>query len=69
MTNKVLVTGGTGFLATNIIIQLLEKGYDVKTTVRNLSSKDKIITTLESNNVANIDMLSFAEADLSSDEN
>ncbi|OFI47599.1 3-beta hydroxysteroid dehydrogenase [Floricoccus penangensis] len=69
MTNKVLVTGGTGFLATNIIIQLLEKGYDVKTTVRNLSSKDKIITTLKSNNVANIDMLSFAEADLSSDEN
>ncbi|OFI49734.1 3-beta hydroxysteroid dehydrogenase [Floricoccus tropicus] len=69
MTNKVLVTGGTGFLATNIIIQLLEKGYDVKTTVRNLSGKDKIITTLESNNVANIDMLSFAEADLSSDEN
>lgn len=69
MTNKVLVTGGTGFLATNIIIQLLEQGYDVKTTVRNLSSKDKIITTLESNNVANIDMLSFAEADLSSDEN
>lgn len=69
MTNKVLVTGGTGFLATNIIIQLLEKGYDVKTTVRNLTGKDKIITTLESNNVANIDMLSFAEADLSSDEN
>lgn len=69
MTNKVLVTGGTGFLATNIIIQLLEKGYDVKTTIRNISSKDKIITTLGNNNVANIDMLSFAEADLSSDEN
>ncbi|URZ87857.1 SDR family oxidoreductase [Floricoccus penangensis] len=69
MTNKILVTGGTGFLATNIIMQLLEKGYDVKTTIRNISSKDKIITTLENNNVANIDMLSFAEADLSSDEN
>ncbi len=39
----VLVTGGSGYLASWIIRQLLEKGHRVHTTVRNLSDKDKTV--------------------------
>jgi nucleoside-diphosphate-sugar epimerase len=35
----VLVTGGTGFVAGHVIQQLLERGYSVRTTVRDLSSR------------------------------
>jgi nucleoside-diphosphate-sugar epimerase len=38
----VCVTGGSGFIALHLIIQLLEKGYTVNTTVRSLSNKSKI---------------------------
>ncbi|MBP1045045.1 aldehyde reductase [Enterococcus sp. BWM-S5] len=68
MQNKVLVTGGTGFVGTQIIFQLLEKGYMVKTTVRSFKSKDRVIDVLKSNGVSAIENLSFAEADLSKDE-
>jgi nucleoside-diphosphate-sugar epimerase len=37
MTNKtplVLVTGGSGFIAGHCILELLEEGYRVRTTVR-----------------------------------
>ncbi|KAK9807370.1 hypothetical protein WJX73_008107 [Symbiochloris irregularis] len=38
MAEKVLVTGATGFLATHVVAQLLEKGYTVHATVRSLNS-------------------------------
>lgn len=69
MTEKVLVTGGTGFLGMQMLLQLLNKGYDVRTTVRSLKSKDKVIDTLRKNGVTNFDQLSFIEADLSKDAN
>ena len=69
MTNKVLVTGGTGFLGMQILLQLLKKGYDVRTTVRSLKSKDKVIETLKKNGLSTVDQLSFIEADLSKDDN
>lgn len=69
MTEKVLVTGGTGFLGMQMLLQLLNKGYDVRTTVRSLKSKDKVINTLRENGVSNFDQLSFIEADLSKDAN
>jgi len=34
------VTGGTGFLATELIAQLLKRGYRVRTTVRSLANKN-----------------------------
>jgi uncharacterized protein YbjT (DUF2867 family) len=37
-SETVLVTGGTGFVGMQIIFQLLQKGYHVKTTVRSLKS-------------------------------
>ena len=65
----VLVTGGTGFVGMQIILQLLQKGYQVRTTVRSLASKDKIIDTLKSNGITEFDKLSFAEAKLTIDDN
>lgn len=63
----VLVTGGTGFLGMRIILQLLEKGYAVRTTIRNLKSKDKVIQTLSAHGITQFDKLSFSEAELTRD--
>ncbi len=38
---KILVTGGTGYIASWIINYLLEEGHEVNTTVRDLSKKSK----------------------------
>lgn len=71
MENKetVLVTGGTGFVGLQIILQLLKQGYNVKTTLRSLKSKDKVIDTLKANGIKSIDNLSFVEAELTKDDN
>lgn len=68
MKNNVLVTGGTGFLGMHIIFQLLQKGYNVKTTVRSLKSKEKVIEVLQNNGITDFTKLSFVELDLSKDE-
>lgn len=68
MANTVLVTGGTGFVGVQIIFQLLQQGYKVKTTLRSLSSKTKVIDALKANGITNIDQLAFVEADLSKDD-
>ncbi|KAI4870340.1 NAD(P)-binding protein [Hypoxylon rubiginosum] len=39
---KVLLTGGSGFIATHILQQLLERGHSVVTTVRSQEKADKI---------------------------
>ncbi|WP_088225070.1 aldehyde reductase [Desulfosporosinus sp. FKB] len=69
MSENVLVTGGTGFVGAQIILQLLQKGYNVKTTLRSISSKNKVIDTLKSNGISTFDNLAFVEADLSKDDN
>ena len=38
----VCVTGGTGFVASQLIKQLLEKGYTVKATVRDPTDDSKL---------------------------
>ncbi len=68
MNNKVLVTGGTGFLGIQLIFQLLQKEYDVKTTLRSLKKKKVILDTLKEQGIENFDRLSFIEADLSKDD-
>ncbi|OPJ65658.1 SDR family oxidoreductase [Clostridium chromiireducens] len=69
MTKTVLVTGGTGFVGAHIIFQLLQGGYNVRTTLRSLSSKSKVIDTLKSNGINTFESLAFVEADLSKDDN
>ncbi|MFT3934642.1 MAG: aldehyde reductase [Chitinophagaceae bacterium] len=65
----VLVTGGTGFVGMQIILQLLQQGYYVRTTMRSLKSKDKLIDTLKANGITQFDHLTFAEAELTKDDN
>lgn len=71
MENKetVLVTGGTGFVGMQIVLQLLQKGYRVKTTIRSLKSKDKLIEILKANGITAFDALSFVETELTKDDN
>ncbi|RYG01665.1 MAG: NAD-dependent epimerase/dehydratase family protein, partial [Chitinophagaceae bacterium] len=66
-TQRVLVTGGTGFVGIHTIVQLLQQGYTVKTTLRTLSKRQVIIDALREAGITEISKLSFFEADLTSD--
>jgi nucleoside-diphosphate-sugar epimerase len=66
---QVLVTGGTGFVGVHCILQLLQKGYKVKTTLRSLSRKDEVLEMLKTGGIHSFDKLEFIEADLTKDTN
>jgi dihydroflavonol-4-reductase len=63
----VLVTGGSGFLAGWCIIDLLQRGYQVRTTVRNPSRERDVHAAVESQ-VGQGAHLTVHQADLMSDE-
>ena len=63
----VLVTGGTGFIGAHCIVQLLQQGYKVRTTVRSLSRENDVRAMVREGGVEAGDNLSFAAADLMSD--
>jgi nucleoside-diphosphate-sugar epimerase len=42
VAHTAVVTGASGFIATELVKQLLEKGYNVRATVRSISNKDKV---------------------------
>jgi dihydroflavonol-4-reductase len=63
VTETVLVTGGTGYIAGWCIAQLLERGYRVRTTIRS-EIKERAVR----DPVGGGDRLSFAVADLTSPE-
>jgi dihydroflavonol-4-reductase len=63
----VLVTGGSGFLGSWCLIELLQRGYRVRTTVRDLSREPEVRAAVGSQ-VAADDRLSFFVADLRSEE-
>jgi dihydroflavonol-4-reductase len=62
----VLVTGGSGFVGGWCIVELLRRGYDVRTTIRD-SSRETEVRDAVSNDVDPEDRLSFFEADLLED--
>ena len=63
----VLVTGGSGFIGTHCILQLLEAGYRVRTTVRSLKREADVRALLKTGGADPGEKLSFAAADLMSD--
>ena len=63
---RVLVTGATGFIGQHVILQLLQKGYSVRGTMRSLAKADAVRETLAAHTDA-VDRLEFAELDLTSD--
>lgn len=68
MNNQtVLVTGGTGFVGIHCILQLLQKGFSVNTTIRSLAKKENIIVALKDGGIDDLSRLSFYEADLTND--
>ena len=64
---KVLLTGITGFVGSHTAIQLLEKGYHVTGTLRDMKRAASIKSIIAQHTSA-IDNLSFAEADLQDTE-
>jgi nucleoside-diphosphate-sugar epimerase len=63
--SKVLVTGGSGFIGSHCIVQLLNAGHDVRTTVRNLNREAEVRALLKQGGIADTgDRLSFCAADL-----
>lgn len=66
MSETVLVTGSTGFIAGHLIKRLLEEGYTVRGTVRDLAREDKRAHLVALPGAA--ERLTFVQADLMSDE-
>jgi nucleoside-diphosphate-sugar epimerase len=65
--NTVLVTGGSGFIASHTILQLLAAGHKVRTTVRSLGREADVRAMLQVGGANAGDQLSFVAADLMSD--
>src|ERR1022692_4308435 len=63
----VLVTGGTGFIAAHCILQLLNAGYRVRTTVRSRTRESDVRAMVKAGGAEPGDALTFATADLLSD--
>lgn len=70
-TNKdlVVVTGGSGFIAIHIILQLLQRGFAVRATVRSQAKEAVIREMLTNGGITDFRDLDVVEADLASDTN
>jgi dihydroflavonol-4-reductase len=62
-----LVTGGSGFIGSHCILQLLAAGHRVRTTVRNLNREAEVRAMLKVGGAEPGERLSFVAADLESD--
>src|ERR1700744_1706187 len=64
----VLVTGGTGFLGGWCNVELLRRGYMVRTTVRDLRRADDVRAAIAAAGGPAKDRLSILAADLNADD-
>jgi nucleoside-diphosphate-sugar epimerase len=65
--STVLVTGGSGFIGSHCILQLLATGHHVHTTVRNLKREGDVRAMLMEGGAKPADRLSFFVANLEND--
>ena len=65
--STILVTGGSGFIGSHCILQLLATGRHVRTTVRNLKREGDVRAMLKEGGAEPGDRLSFFAADLEND--
>ncbi|SFW79788.1 SDR family oxidoreductase [Chitinophaga sancti] len=65
---QVLVTGGTGFVASHCILQLLQQGYAVKTSIRTPDKKNKVLEMLRTGGISDFQHIQFIIADLTADQ-
>ena len=66
MSKSVLVTGASGFIAQQLIIDLLERGYSVRGTVRSLKKADQLRSVFAQHS-PHAREIELVEADLESD--
>jgi nucleoside-diphosphate-sugar epimerase len=65
--SAVLVTGGSGFVGSHCILQLLAAGHTVRTTVRQLKRESDVRSMIKTGGAEPGDRLSFFAADLEND--
>lgn len=65
---SILVTGGSGYIAGFIIIELLSKNVHVKTTLRNLAKAEAVKSQLLQGGAKNLSNLTFVQADLTKND-
>jgi dihydroflavonol-4-reductase len=66
--STVLVTGGSGFVGSHVILQLLSAGHVVRATVRSLKREESVRAMLRGAGAEPAERLSFFAADLERDE-
>jgi len=64
---RVLVTGGSGFIAVHCILQLIQAGYPVRTTLRSLDREAEVRDMLKEGGCDAGGLLTCVAADLSTD--
>lgn len=64
---KVLVTGASGFIGSHCVLRLLNAGYQVRGTIRDLSRADDL-KKIFSNHTKETNNLEFVQADLMKDD-
>jgi dihydroflavonol-4-reductase len=69
MKERVLVTGASGYIAGNVILELIRQGYQVRGTLRSLGRAGQVLGWLERAHGAPLgDSLAFVGCDLNKDE-
>lgn len=66
--SKVLVTGGSGFLGSRCILQLLDAGHEVHTTLRSLDKVKQVGGMLSAGSAKNGSTVVYHAADLTKDD-
>ena len=66
--SEVLVTGGSGFIGTHVILQLLAAGHRVRATLRTPARQSEVLAMLQRGGATDTGPLSFYAADLTRDD-